>query len=116
MNKEWKPISRQQERFLALPDTIKEAFFGGSAGPGKSECLMMLPIVRQFIKHPRFKALLLRRTYRELKLEIIPRSREIYTAFGGKFNGSDLVWDFRIFGFPVTLPITTLSIVSQSEL
>jgi hypothetical protein len=91
---EWKPISRAQERFLALPDTIKEAFFGGSAGPGKSECLMMYPIIRQFIKHPRFKALLLRRTYRELKLEIIPRSREIYTAFGGRFNGSDLVWDF----------------------
>jgi len=29
---EWKPISKQQEQFLALPDTIKEAFFGGSAG------------------------------------------------------------------------------------
>src|SRR5215467_6221232 len=94
MLNEWKPISRAQEKFLALPDTLKEAFFGGSAGPGKSECLMMLPIVRKFIHHPRFKALLLRRTYRELKLEIIPRSRKIYTAFGGKFNGSDLVWDF----------------------
>ena len=31
---EWKPISKPQEDFLALPDTIKEGFFGGGAGPG----------------------------------------------------------------------------------
>lgn len=91
---EWKPISKPQEDFLALPDTIKEGFFGGGAGPGKSEILFMYPIVRQFYKHPRFKALFMRRTYPELKREIIPRSREIYTAFGGHFNKSDLVWEF----------------------
>lgn len=92
---EWKPISRPQEQFLALPDTIKEAFFGGSAGPGKSECLMMYPIVRGFYNKRRFKALFMRRTYSELKLEIIPRSRELYEAVGGKFNKSDLVWEFE---------------------
>ena len=91
---EWKPISRQQEQFLALPDTIKEGLFGGSAGPGKSEVLMMYPIVREFTNHGKFKALFTRRTYGELKLEIIPRSRELYSAFGGKFNKSDLVWEF----------------------
>lgn len=91
---EWKPISVPQERFLALPDTIREGFFGGGAGPGKSEILMMLPIVREFYKHARFKALFMRRTYPELKREIIPRSRELYTAFGGHFNKSDLVWEF----------------------
>ncbi len=91
---EWKPISKPQESFLALPDSIKEGFFGGGAGPGKSEILFMYPIVREFYKHPRFKALFMRRTYPELKREIIPRSREIYTAFGGHFNKSDLVWEF----------------------
>jgi hypothetical protein len=91
---EWKPISKPQEDFLALPDSIKEGFFGGGAGPGKSEILFMYPIVRQFYKHSRFKALFMRRTYPELKREIIPRSREIYTAFGGHFNKSDLVWEF----------------------
>ena len=93
--REWKPISRQQEIFLSLPDTIKEAFFGGSAGPGKSECLMMYPIVRGFIKLPRFKALFLRRTYKELEREIIPRSRELYEAFGGKLNKTSLSWEFE---------------------
>jgi len=91
---EWRPISKAQERFLALPDTLREAMFGGSAGPGKSECLMMLPIVREFIRYPRFKALFTRRTYGELKAEIIPRSRELYRAFGGEFNKADLLWEF----------------------
>jgi hypothetical protein len=91
---EWKPISKAQEQFLALPYKIKEGFFGGGAGPGKSEILFMYPIVHEFYKHPRFKALFMRRTYSELKLEIIPRSRYYYTAFGGHFNKSDLVWEF----------------------
>lgn len=93
--KEWKPISKQQEAFLSLPDSIKEGFFGGSAGPGKSECLMMYPIVRKFYEHRRFKGLFMRRTYSELKLEIIPRSKELYEAVGGKFQKSDLVWEFE---------------------
>lgn len=94
MINEWKPISRAQEKFLALPDSVREGLFGGSAGPGKSEILMMYPLVREFIKHSKFKALFTRRTYGELKLEILPRSRELYSAFGGKFNKSDSVWEF----------------------
>ncbi len=90
----WKPLTRPQEVFLGLPDDIKEAFFGGSAGPGKSECLMMYPIVRKFYEHPRFKALYLRRTYGELENEIIPRSRILYEALGAKLNESKMYWKF----------------------
>lgn len=90
----WKPISQPQEEFLAIPESVREGFFGGSAGPGKSEILMMYPIVRKYYEKSRFKALFMRRTYSELKLEIIPRSRELYEAVGGKFNKSDLCWDF----------------------
>lgn len=93
--KEWKPISRPQEIFLSLPDTIREAFFGGAAGPGKSECLMMYPIVRKFIDYPRFKAVFMRRTYKELEREIIPRSKQLYEAFGGKLNKSSLCYEFE---------------------
>lgn len=94
MDNIWKPISKAQETFLALPDSITEAFFGGSAGPGKSECLMMYPVVRKWYLHDRFKALFLRRTYKELKLEIIPRTRKLYPSLGGKLHKTDLVWDF----------------------
>lgn len=91
---EWKPISRPQEKFLSLPDTIKEGFFGGSAGPGKSEILMMYPIVREWFRHPNFKALFIRRNTKQLKMEIIPRAKKIYNAFGGKYNKQDMVFDF----------------------
>jgi Terminase large subunit, T4likevirus-type, N-terminal len=83
----WKPTQRQAD-FISLPDTIFEALYGGSAGSGKSDILMMLPLVKKaksgipLYEHPRFKMLFLRRTYPELDSEIIPRSQTIYPAFG----------------------------------
>src|SRR6186713_2609149 len=90
---EWKPTPRQA-LFASLPWTIKEAFFGGAAGGGKSDILLMLPLILQLYKNPRFKQLFTRRTYKELKLEIVPRSKEIYPKFGATFNASDMAWTF----------------------
>ena len=36
----------------------------------------------------------MRRTYPELKKEILPRSREIYPKFGATYNGTDMIWTF----------------------
>jgi hypothetical protein len=41
-----------------------EAFFGGAAGPGKTEALWMSAL--QYVDQPRYRALLLRRTFRQL--------------------------------------------------
>jgi hypothetical protein len=90
---EWRP-TRAQEKFLALPWTIREAFFGGAAGGGKSDLLLILPLALQLYKNPRFKQLFTRRTFAELKKEIVPRSREIYKKFGASFNQSDMAWTF----------------------
>src|SRR5690606_28038617 len=89
----WHPTV-QQEKFIALPDSIKEAFFGGAPGGGKTELLLMLPILRGWHKNPRFKQVFLRRTYPELKNEIVPRTRELYKPFGAKLNQGDMVWKF----------------------
>lgn len=90
----WKPNSKKQELFLSAPDEVFEILFGGSAGPGKSEVLMMLPLVRGFHQHPRFKGIFFRRTFPELEREIIPRSREYYASAGGRYNDQKKVWEF----------------------
>ncbi len=91
--KEWKPTP-PQALFASLPWSIKEAFFGGGAGGGKSDLLLMLVLLLQLHTKPGFKQLFTRRTYKELKLEIVPRSREIYRKFGASFNTSDMAWTF----------------------
>jgi hypothetical protein len=90
-NKEWKPHTRQEE-FLQLPFSIFEGFFGGAAGPGKTECLMMIPIVYGFYRHPQFKGLILRRTFPDLEKEFISRSQEYYPLTGGKYNEQKRRW------------------------
>src|SRR5215471_13287386 len=91
--KSWRPFARQEE-FLSLPDTVFEALYGGAAGGGKSECLLLFPIARGFYKHPRFKGIIFRRTYGELEKEIILRSHEWYPACGARYNEEKKRWTF----------------------
>lgn len=90
---EWKPNPKQEE-FLKVPFSVKEAFYGGGAGSGKSDVLLMYGIVHRLHENPRFKQVIMRRTRGELKKEIVGRSRDIYTKFGATYNGSDMVWTF----------------------
>lgn len=89
----WKPHKRQ-EQFASLPDSIFEALYGGAAGGGKSELLLMLPIVRGWYKEPRFKGVIFRRTFPELESEIIVRSKDWYALAGGKYNEDKKRWQF----------------------
>lgn len=89
----WKPTPRQ-EQFLSLPDQIFEALFGGAAGGGKSDTLLMLPICRGFHQSPRFKGILFRRTYPELEKELILRSFNWYKDAGGTYNDQKKRWMF----------------------
>ena len=90
---QWKP-NKKQEIFLSVPNSIKEAFYGGGAGSGKSEILLVYPLVRGWHQNPRFKQVFMRRTYVELRNEIVPRSREFYLKFGAHFNKSEMSWCF----------------------
>jgi hypothetical protein len=90
---EWKP-NPQQAKFLAIPTTIPEAGYGGGNASGKSDVLIMYGIVHRWHEHPLFKQVFMRRTYPELKTEIVPRMREVYPKFGATFNKTDMVWTF----------------------
>lgn len=89
----WKPNPRQAA-FLAVPHTVKEAFYGGGAGSGKSDVLLVYGILNRWHENPLFKQVFLRRTFPELKNEILGRSREIYSKFGATFNKTDMTWTF----------------------
>lgn len=89
----WRP-NRKQEQFLSLPTSIFEAGYLGGAGSGKSEVLLIYPIVHKWHENPKFKQVFMRRTFPEIKREIVGRARELYRPFGAKFNQSDMVWTF----------------------
>lgn len=90
---EWRPEPKQ-EIFLSIPVTIKEAFYGGGAGSGKSDVLLLYGIVHRWHEHPKFKQVFMRRTFPELRNEIIPRSRELYRRFGATLNRTEMCWTF----------------------
>src|ERR1700694_2363421 len=95
--REWKPTARQ-EALLSIPDTVFEALYGGAAGGGKTETLLVLPLVkkdkkdRPLYEHPKFKMLYLRRTFPELDQEVIPRSRSFYAATGASYKDQKKRW------------------------
>jgi hypothetical protein len=92
MTSEWRPHQGQQTKFLSSP--AFEALFGGAAGPGKTECLVM-EALRQ-IWHPKYTGIIFRRTFPMLEAArgIIQRSLEWYPAYGGKYNDQKHYWKF----------------------
>lgn len=85
----WQPHPGAQTKFLA--SSVAEVMYGGAAGGGKSDCLLVDAL--RGCNTPRYSAILFRRTYPDL-IELIERSRELYSAFGGTYNGSEHIWRF----------------------
>lgn len=86
----WQPQSKQA-LFMSRPEF--EAFYGGAAGGGKTDCAVM-EALRQ-VDHPKYRGLIVRKTYPQLS-EIIDRSIELYPRIfpGAKFNDSKHFWKF----------------------
>lgn len=86
----WSPQPKQK---LFLSEPGFEALYGGAAGGGKSDALLMESL-RQIDK-PNYKGIIFRRTYQQLE-ELVDKSlRFIPRAVpGAKFNASKTIWTF----------------------
>lgn len=90
----WSPTPKQEE-FLSAPED--EVLYGGAAGGGKSDSLIIdaLGLQQRAVTRPHYRAVLFRRSFPELR-DLIDRSREIYPAVipGAKYNESAKEWRF----------------------
>lgn len=86
----WSPQPKQIE-FLSRPEY--EALYGGSAGGGKSDALLMEALRQVHIPH--YRGLILRKTYPQLS-ELIDRAYILYKAAYPKatYNASQHRWTF----------------------
>jgi predicted phage terminase large subunit-like protein len=92
---DWRPNPGPQTRFLSL--TCHEALYGGAAGGGKSDALLVDAIRYVGRGYGRnYKALLLRREFPDLEKSLIERSHALYPRIGGKWNGSAKTWRFPL--------------------
>ena len=89
-NVAWEPFPKQAE-FLSASET--DVLFGGAAGPGKSEALVVDPL--RLCGYKKHRALILRRSLKELR-ELMEKARDLYPkAFPeAKWKESEKLWRF----------------------
>lgn len=87
-----KPTDKQFE-FLLYSD-ILEGFYGGAAGGGKSDAILMAAL--QFVQIPKYSALILRRTYADLALPeaLMDRAQEWLAGTNARWHADTKTWTF----------------------
>lgn len=87
--KVWGPHPGPQTAFLESVE--REVLYGGAAGGGKSDGLLMAAVMEYQNRHHR--GIIFRKTYPELK-DLVRRSEEIYPLLGGRYRSSYRDWRF----------------------
>jgi predicted phage terminase large subunit-like protein len=86
------PQKGKQEDFLASDADV--VLYGGSAGSGKSWCMLLDPL--RYVNVPGFYAVLFRRTYPEIKNPggLWDESWKVYPHGGGESRAIDYAWEW----------------------
>lgn len=92
--------TEKQHAFLLI-DWIREAFFGGAAGGGKSDALLMAAL--QYVDVPYYAAIIFRKSYTDLQLPgaIMDRAQMWLAGSDARWNDND-----KEFTFPSGATIT----------
>lgn len=85
----WTPHIGAQTEFLQRSEF--EILFGGSVGPGKTDCIIAMML--RDIEHPHYHGLIIRRTFPQLQ-EIIDRCCRLYPYMGGVWTVGNKRWVF----------------------
>lgn len=82
----------KQTAFLLLD--CEEAFYGGAAGGGKSDALLMAAL--QYVDVPGYSAILFRKSYADLSLPgaLMDRAHDWLGGTDAKWNGETKTWSF----------------------
>ena len=84
----------EKQALFLMHDHIKEILYGGAAGGGKSDALLMGAL--QYVHVPEYRALLFRRTYKDLALPkaLMDRADEWLSGTDAKWDASERTWKF----------------------
>lgn len=93
---DWIAQPRQEKFLLEVldPNGADEILYGGAAGGGKTDALLIAGII-YCQKYPGIWVLFLRRTFPELEQKPIPRSKELIFNSVAKYNESKHRWTFN---------------------
>lgn len=93
-HKPTEPKRNQKQIDFLMQCDVPEVMYGGAAGGGKSEALLMAAL--QFVEVPGYAAILFRKTYTDLAMSgaLMDRAHDVLGGTAARWNSQEKVWTF----------------------